>query len=168
MSNSLPRMLQIHSHRGANFRDVVALYPLHYLDDTSLALVNWNMERLAYATLSEHNLCVTSAAVVLVMGRYKTQNHRRTFCANVDYLPFPREAVKRPRGKLLSVCGRSGLAHMRCVHGSQVRRVITKDLWALAHLASPTRGHRHGCLWFTECILRSRTPHRKILFSSRN
>jgi len=38
MSNSLPRMLCIHSPRGAIFRDVVVLYPLHYLDDTSLVV----------------------------------------------------------------------------------------------------------------------------------
>ena len=38
MSDFLPRMLRIHSPRGAIFRDVVVLYPLHYLDDTSLAV----------------------------------------------------------------------------------------------------------------------------------
>jgi len=38
VSNSLSRMLRIHSPRGAIFRDVVVLYPLHYLDDTSLVV----------------------------------------------------------------------------------------------------------------------------------
>ena len=32
------RMLRIHSPRGAIFRDVAVLHPLHYLDDTSLVV----------------------------------------------------------------------------------------------------------------------------------
>jgi len=41
MSNSLLRMLRIHSPRGTIFRDDVVLYPLHYLDDTSLVVGEW-------------------------------------------------------------------------------------------------------------------------------
>ena len=159
MSNSLPCMLQFHSPRGAIFRDVVVLYPLHYLDDTSLVVGELDYRASSLCSLSERNLCVTSVIVVLVASRCKTQclQDLSWFSRRHKLVPkFPQYKVnrppasldafyrrrspvtlKRPLGKLPRAGGGPGLAHMRCVHGSWVRRVVTEDLWASAHFASP-------------------------------
>ena len=70
------------------------------------------------------------------------------------------------RGELQRGGGGSGLARVRCAHGSRVHRAITKDLWAPARFASPTLKDRMKRPRFAGRIQhRHSTTHRQVLYS---
>ena len=50
-------MLHMHSPRGATFRDVMVLYLLHYLDDTSLVVGEWKYGVFSLRYALQRDLC---------------------------------------------------------------------------------------------------------------